>query len=1715
MKRAKAITSLLLTLVLLFNMVPIASAAGPDVTLTAVPNVTSVDKGSGTAEVVYTISLSPQNDTKLTAFEFTLSAPDGMVLKDTKSAKGGSGYWINATELLYVENFDDPALDKGIFVGFSYYPASGNMAAYGGLSNRSLSSTKDIMTIAATIDISAAKTYELGFDNVFFKKDGSDASIPMSDYVVDVTSVSVVDNSITKIDVLDLDAPATGATPDTRVTISATPGGIVTAVTNWYEGSAAADDKLIDDTANYKFKGESVYTVRLTLTAEEYPFASDVTIPEGYTVQSKSDKQIILTKTFAETAPANVTSLSISGATSANVPSKAEGEATVALTATATHSDSQTSDKTSAATWTLGDTYDGVSIDKGVVTIAPNASAGTVTVKAMYNGKEATHEITLSKESSVLTTLEISAQPSDPKVPYLNHTTKVTLTAKGYDQYGAATGTVNPTWAFSSESAPTGMSINGNVLTIAPTAAAGTVTVKATSAGVEASKTITVTKEAPKPTTITVSNGVSTMAVPAIDTLGTANTATADTAFTAEVKDQYGEVYNMTGMTIDWTIDGAYDGVSIENGYLKVTNKAQAATDVKVKATVTGTEVSDISTAIKITKAAQAVSFVKLNKNTDRITIPTAGKVPCVVTYTATTYDQYGNEYTTGTTAWSATDMPDGVMQNGATISVPARADEGTFTLTATNNNVSDSVNITVQKKPLHKLSGTFENKTYTYDGATVTQAVTCTTDGTVEYTSSNPDVVAVNSTTGELTIHKVGEATITASVEETAAYAPASMSYTVTVNPKPLTITGVSATTRAYAPNNTNVALLGGDLQGVKSGDDVSFTLGNGTIASANAGMQNVSTSIALTGADMDNYTLIQPTGITVVITKAENPITGLSCADVTFGTAPVPTGATAINGRVAYRYSANENGMYSDWNTANAVGEYWVEAYVAESDNYKAGSTKLSFHVIAKSLNDATFAAIESAPYSGSAITPKPAVTLDGKVLLEGTDFEYSYADNTYVGRASVNVIGKGNYSGSADTAVAFSINSAANPAVINTGATVKMGGNTVDLSKNISGAMGNVSYAITSGEGTVDEKGIFTSPETSGTATVEVTVEAKDMNDDGINEYTGKTETITVTITKKDNAPLTVDQTGCTYGEKLADPTFTTPDGKFVSKEVLYSGTNYAESTVKPTNAGSYTVKVVYETKTTIYTGTKTFSIAPKALSNDMILAIPSVTYTGEAITPEPAVAYGSKLLVKDTDFTYSYADNTDAGTAKVTVTAVANGNYSGSAEQTFIINAKPISITGATAVARTYNGEKGVEVSAVTFDDAALIKNTDYTVVGVMSDANAGEAKTANVTVALTNPNYSLATVTTTTTVKISKATAQDIPNQNVKLFFSNNDEQTLSLAGLLPDDAGANTYAKGTEDKTGAVTVDSWSVSSEGLVSYKLNGGAVGDTVTLPVTISSTNYLDKEVNVVVTLTDKSVPVLDASDITAVYTGEALTSESIPGTATYDGVEIPGTWSFASAAPANVNESSNAVIVVFTPDDTDAYETVEATIKVIINKAKPTGTPAYTKITTSGKTLADANLSVGTITPEGTIQWEADSSTSVEKNKAYSWTFIPTDADNYESLHGEITVWSQSGFSGGYYPGSFGDSTTDEPESVKPAVKPVETPEEPAEDEAPAETETPDETPADTPAQPDVTPDNEEPADADTSSPVIWIVFGAAALLALIFIVVVLAKRRNRD
>ena len=96
----------------------------------------------------------------------------------------------------------------------------------------------------------------------------------------------------------------------------------------------------------------------------------------------------------------------------------------------------------------------------------------------------------------------------------------------------------------------------------------------------------------------------------------------------------------------------------------------------------------------------------------------------------------------------------------------------------------------------------------------------------------------------------------------------PTNGTYTVKINPVELTITGVTAADRA-AFASTDVILGGGTLVGVLAQDagKVSFDLGVGTAQSTEVGTQSVTTSITLTGEKAANYTLTQPTDVTVNI--------------------------------------------------------------------------------------------------------------------------------------------------------------------------------------------------------------------------------------------------------------------------------------------------------------------------------------------------------------------------------------------------------------------------------------------------------------------------------------------------------------------------------------------------------------------------------------------------------------------------------------------------------------------------------------------------------------------------------------------------------------------------------------------------------------------------------------------------------------------------------
>ena len=136
--------------------------------------------------------------------------------------------------------------------------------------------------------------------------------------------------------------------------------------------------------------------------------------------------------------------------------------------------------------------------------------------------------------------------------------------------------------------------------------------------------------------------------------------------------------------------------------------------------------------------------------------------------------------------------------------------------------------------------------------------------------------------------------------------------------------------------------------------------------------------------------------------------------------------------------------------------------------------------------------------------------------------------------------------------------------------------------------------------------------------------------------------------------------------------------------------------------------------------------------------------------------------------------------------------------------------------------------------------------------------------------------------------------------------------------------------------------------------------------------------------------------------AALTGSDITGGSVTGA---DGNSLAGTWSFTGTniIPTVNNKGYQAV---FTPDDTNNYNTVTRTITVTVNKAaKAPNMPE------AAMAPAHSTKKVGDITlPDGWSWQEADRDTALADGVAVTATAVYTGADkgNYETESVSITI-----------------------------------------------------------------------------------------------------------
>ena len=259
---------------------------------------------------------------------------------------------------------------------------------------------------------------------------------------------------------------------------------------------------------------------------------------------------------------------------------------------------------------------------------------------------------------------------------------------------------------------------------------------------------------------------------------------------------------------------------------------------------------------------------------------------------------------------------------------------------------------------------------------------------------------------------------------------------------------------------------------------------------------------------------------------------------------------------------------------------------------------------------------------------------------------------------GTATITISGTETTHWLAPESVTYSVQidkAAITPAVTINGWTYGEAANTPSVTGNTGNGTVTYQYKV---KGANDNTYSATVPTKADDYTVKAIVEATA-------NYNGGEATADFTISRKSvNATMIQAIADQVYNGTALTPAITVKDGN----NTLALTTDYTVTYTNNTNAGTATVTITGQGNYKD-TASKTFTITAKTLAKNMVEDIEKQIYTGSALQPKPVVKDGDKTLVEGTDYTVAYTNNTNPGTATVTITG--KGNYQGTVTTQFAI------------------------------------------------------------------------------------------------------------------------------------------------------------------------------------------------------------------------------------------------------------------------------------------------------------------------------------------------------------------------------------------------------------------------------------------------------------
>lgn len=806
------------------------------------------------------------------------------------------------------------------------------------------------------------------------------------------------------------------------------------------------------------------------------------------------------------------------------------------------------------------------------------------------------------------------------------------------------------TWSIVGDE-PAGVSIDAatGVLTIKPIANAGTVTVKAIAGSVSAIQMVTITKAESVATEIQVYRAGHTTPV-STDSLIIPPSGTLEQIYTAKIFDQYG--FEIAGANVTWDqVSNYFADIDFDFAGKVIINSTTQQGTYEFKA-FSGNLSKTV--AVNISRAAQVLTSIRIfddsnEKTTDIIAVPTLEQNDAIRIYTAIGYDQYGIKIIDQPNfTWSLENAAAGVTQTDGVVTVAKGAEASTsIILKATSGSVAGTMTLKTTRDAQAETYINFSRDGLispirgTDDGDDASDKLVLPVTGTADYTYT---AIAYDQY-GTV----IESQNLTWSVER-------HLPYGTTVRGNVVTLTG-----RDNVKTETGSFLL--KVQGT-------------TIVKA--------ITINITDIVFDWSVLDDKLNDSITYGDTNSAVKKIDFPST--GTAAV--GETQLEGVFSIK----------DENINQEIGSQKIVVIftITSGGIYQDVKLEKEFNVTVnpRDISNALITLIADQPFTGAPIEPVPVVT-DTVATITADDYTVIYESNTNVGTATLKITGKGNYTGEKTTI--FQITKVSAVIVEVDGIAANSLSGSVTIAKaNASNATSYSDFKLPASVKFQIEDGNY-----SEIVTAAWDIDLAALKSETIGSvtmvkisnipswiYINDTEiTVNVQIIDKYPVDVTVTQAETTYGTALDSPVANAiGDGVETNPQWTYlytgvNGTTYNGAT-PPVNSGSYIVTATLVSDTHKGEGTSSvFTIAKKTLTDSMITLNASDIYTYNKMEYKPDILVSDiqneTELIKSADYSVSYEDNINAGTAKLVVTATANGNYTGNIEKNFTIAKTDIS------------------------------------------------------------------------------------------------------------------------------------------------------------------------------------------------------------------------------------------------------------------------------------------------------------------------------------------------------------------------------------------------------------------------------------------------------